>query len=122
MRCLICQKTFYFKRTLKNLFDLQEDLICDKCKKEISINIKVQIIPLDNRKLINFYFFDQKMFYDLDFFSNEMYQLIDTINKIKENNIILLYDFFKLTENVLKEMEKVATLTDEIVYVISYFA
>ncbi len=122
MRCLICQKTFYFKRTLKNLFDLQEDLICDKCKKEISINIKVQIIPLDNRKLINFYFFDQKMFYDLDLFSNEMYQLIDTINKIKENNIILLYDFFKLTENVLKEMEKVATLTDEIVYVISYFA
>lgn len=122
MRCLICQKTFYFKRTLKNLFDLQEDLICDKCKKEISINIKVQIIPLDNRKLINFYFFDQKMFYDLDLFSNEMYQLIDTINKIKENNIILLYDFFKLTENVLKEMEEVATLTDEIVYVISYFA
>lgn len=122
MRCLICQKTFYFKRTLKNLFDLQEDLICDKCKKEISINIKVQIIPLDNRKLINFYFFDQKMFYDLDLFSNEMYQLIDTVNKIKENNIILLYDFFKLTENVLKEMEEVATLTDEIVYVISYFA
>ena len=84
MRCHICGKTYFIKRTIKTLFITKRSYRCLSCRKKYQINLTYQVIPKERGSFYIFCLFDEMPSFDLTAFNSEIAYIIKKLLNIKQ--------------------------------------
>lgn len=118
MKCFICKKYFNYKKTFKNLFEIDKDIICEQCYKRYPINLDYSVVPLE-RHYLKIYSLHKIIFrINEHAYINEYSRIFNYLFDNKKRVPILLYNRFYLNESNIYKMELVSTLFESDVYII----
>ncbi|MFA5719579.1 MAG: hypothetical protein WC939_00810 [Acholeplasmataceae bacterium] len=91
MRCLICGKTYFIKRTIKTLFTTKRSDRCLSCMKKYQINLTYQVIPKERGSFYIFCLFDEVPSFDLIAFNSEIAYIIKQLLNLKKRKDPLIW-------------------------------
>ena len=119
MKCLNCGKEFIVKRTLKTLFVLKNEVVCDECLKKYKLKMGFSSIPLNKHVLEVISLFDTIKF------KYQIYEeLLDSLYKKAKKNYkdyyVLKEDILKLTEGYLSELEDLAKAKNKNIMILTF--
>lgn len=104
MKCLICRREFYPKRTLRTLFVEEPVFKCYGCDRKYDIHPRVSVLPIQNYQLYLISLNLDEKVSDLAFLHEMNVILEDLLRKTKKTDTILWIDEF--TEALYQELEK----------------
>lgn len=117
MKCLVCNKLFIIKRSIKTLLELQKYLICNECYKANPIKLNKSTIPLDNQKNA----FIISLFLDNSYVNYKAFILeYSNIAIYYINYYLLLYDVFNICKKTINDLNYISKLVDDDVYVLCF--
>ena len=120
MICLNCRKAFIVKRTINDLFDKQNYLICDKCLRNNPFKIQEDIIPLDNHILRITNLFDMQQKNVFKAFDNEFEHIFQNLyNKYPNYHFIKVYNYVLNNEN-LREISHLSKELNKDIWIICF--
>ncbi|MGM9969546.1 MAG: hypothetical protein ACI35S_04015 [Anaeroplasma sp.] len=109
MKCRLCNKDFYIKRTFLSLFSIKNEYICQKCNQKYPIKTDISNIFLGEYSLMVISMFDKKYKINYDVFYKEYSKLFLTCLKNK-NYKTLFVDDVHLNDYFIEHMEKISRL------------
>ena len=118
MKCKICKKEFYIKRTFLSLMKEEKCYICDSCYNKYKIELSYQEFMLENYNCIVVSMFKQKHKIDYRAFYLEYNQLAKSLIK-KENYELIMLDFIDLSYH-LELLNTYANLLQNNIIVLCY--
>lgn len=97
MNCINCQKKFYIKRDFLSLFETKKYYICDECRNDYPINLKLERIPLENAELFVVSLLDKSYHFNYNAYILELSLIITRFIKKYSNYHLVYLDNFKLS-------------------------
>ena len=118
MKCRICDKYFNYKKTFKNLFEIDKDIICEQCYRRYPINLDYTVIPLVKYNLKIYSLHKQIYRINEHAYINEYSRIFNYIYDKNKKLPILLYNRFYLNQTNIYKMEIVSTFFESDVFII----
>ncbi len=120
MRCLNCKENFIIKRRVDTLFKKEKYYICDKCFKKFPIKLSIDTIPITDRMIEIYSIFEKQYFINYDAFIIEYSKIFEYLYH-KRKYFIIIFDYIKITENFIKQIEIFSTILAENVVILTFF-
>ena len=109
VKCVYCNKVFYIKRSLLELFSTKKEYICNTCYKKYPIDIRMEKIRLDIYDCTIISLFSEKYYIDKNYYIREYSKVFNAFYK-KENNELLFFDEIDLDDNGLALLDGISKL------------
>lgn len=119
MRCLICKKTFFAKKSFCSLLKNEKYIICDKCYKQYPIKINYCSLPLNKHILHIYSLYPKAYFINSLAYSYEYSKVFSyVISKTNFDALYFSYDYFKINMLKLDIFEDLSSFYDKDIYII----
>ena len=118
MKCFICKKHFNYKKTFKNILEVDNDIVCDQCYKRYPISLDYTTIPVGKYHLKIYSLHKQIFRISEHAYINEYSKIYDYLYNKQKNTPILLYNRFYLSDSNIYKMEILSTLFENDIYII----
>lgn len=100
--CYNCKKPFYLKRGFLELFDTKNYYICDRCKNDYPIHMKLQRIPLENYELVILSLFSNLYHLDLNSYCLELSKIVERMIFLHRDYFFFYVDEIRLTDGAIE--------------------
>jgi len=104
MRCIYCNKVFYIKRDLLNLFNTNKEYICNGCYKKYPINLRYEAVMLDKYSCVIISMFNRKYNIDYNGYYKEYSKVFNSLLN-KKDYFPLFIDFLNLEYETLETLD-----------------
>ncbi len=99
MKCILCKKDFYERRTFINLFKEEKGYVCNRCYKKYPIELEYESFELENYNclVVSMFKYNYKINYDAFIF--EYQKIYKRLNELNDSTV-LFFDYIDLNYNL----------------------